>query len=197
MKNKIVLLLAFSLILSGCMKESKDISIEKVGNTTYLIDQAKKEAFVISNDKLIQLKKSNPTVLTIGEVLKHKANISDSRLEVDASIKFLERTALYRVKISPIEIKTTNEDGTIKTDRVNFEWYKKAIKDYDSFNKVTIRLMDKDNFNLFEKEIRISKGYIRWLDYSGEVGTYVYEGTLDIDADISKYVTNIDYVWNF
>lgn len=197
MKSKIVPLLAFSLILSGCMKESKDISIEQVGSTTYLIDQAKKEAFVISKDKLIQLKKYTPAALTIGEVLKHKKIISENRLEVDTSIKFLERKALYRVKISPLEIKTTNEGGTIKTDRVNFEWYKKAIKDFDSYNKVTIRLMDKDNFNLFEKEVRISRDYIRSLDYSGEVGTYVYEGTLNIDADISKYVTNIDYVWNF
>ncbi|MBA6413405.1 hypothetical protein H2508_09825 [Parahaliea sp. F7430] len=197
MNNKIVPLLVFPFIISGCMKESKDITIEQVGNTTYLIDQAKKEAFVISKDKLVQLKKSNPTALTIGEVIKHKENISENRIEIETSIKFLERKALYIVKISPVEIKTTNEDGTIKTDRANFEWYKKEIKDFDSYNKVTIRLMDKDNFNLFEKDIRISRDYIRWLGYSGEVDTYVYEGTLDIDADTSKYVTKIDYVWNF
>ena len=130
------------------------------------------------------------------EVLKEKSKISEDRIEVDASVKFLENKALFIVKISPVEIKTTNEDGTVKDDKSNFEWYKSAIKSYDSYNNVTIHFKDKDGFKLFEKEIRISRDYIRTLNYNGEVGTYRYEGTLNIDADTAKHVTSMYFVWS-
>lgn len=196
MNYKFACLAMFPILLTGCMNESKDISIEKIGSQTYLIDQSKKEAFLVSKDKLIKLKKSNPTALSIGEVLKEKSKISEDRIEVDASVKFLENKALFIVKISPVEIKTTNEDGTVKDDKSNFEWYKSAIKSYDSYNNVTIHFKDKDGFKLFEKEIRISRDYIRTLNYNGEVGTYRYEGTLNIDADTAKHVTSMYFVWS-
>jgi hypothetical protein len=196
MNYKFACLAIFPILLTGCINESKDISIEKIGSQTYLIDQSKKEAFLVSKDKLIKLKQSNPTALSIGEVLQEKSKISEERIEVDASIKFLETKALFIVKISPVEIKTTNEDGTVKDDKSNFEWYENAIKSYDSNNYVKIHFKDKDNFKLFEKEIRISRDYIRTVNYDGEVGTYRYEGALNIDADTAIHITSMDFVWS-
>jgi len=113
MKFKVFTVVLLPLFLSGCIQDSKNITIEKVGSKTYLIDQKSKEAFIINKDRLIQLKKSNPITLKIGEVLKEKYKISKSRIEVDASIKFFESKALYILKVSPVTINKTSDTGVV------------------------------------------------------------------------------------
>jgi len=196
MKNKLVIASLFPILLTGCFQETKNISIEKVGSRTYLIDQKSKEAFIVSKDQLIKLKKSNPTALKVGEVINQKSKISQSRIDVDASIKLLESKALYMLTVSPVKTTHTDEKGNVEEDKSNFEWYQSSIKDYDSFNKITLMLLDKDGFKLHEQDVRISRGYVSMVGNGSEPTSYVYEGTMDLTAENSKYVNYIDFVWS-
>jgi len=196
LKSKLVILTLLPLFLSGCIQESKDISIEKVGSKTYLIDQKTKEAFIVSNDRLIQLKKSNPTALKIGEVINRKGKISKSRIEVDASIKFFESKALYMLTVTPISKNITDDKGNITVDKGNFEWYQKAIKDYDSQGYITLVITDKDGFKLHDQKIRISRGYVSMVGNGNDAASYVYEGAISLNAENSKYANEIDFVWS-
>ncbi|WP_018404298.1 hypothetical protein, partial [Marinobacter gelidimuriae] len=192
MKLKLVTLTLLPFLLTGCIQESKEISIEKVGNQTYLINQKSKEAFIVSNERLIQLKKSNPTALKIGEVLNRKGQISKSRIEVDASIKFFESKALYMVTVKPVSKDVTDEKGIITVDKSNFEWYKKAIENYDSQDYIMLVITDSDGFKLHEQKIRISHGYVSMVGNGEDAASYVYEGAININAENSKYASVID-----
>jgi hypothetical protein len=196
LKLKLVTLTLLPFLLTGCIQESKEISIEKVGSKTYLINQKSKEAFIVSNERLIQLKKSNPTALKIGEVINQKGKISQSRIEVDASIKFFESKALYMLTVSPVSKSVTDEKGVVTVDRSNFEWYQKAIKNYDSQEFITLVLTDNDGFKLHEQKIRISRGYVSMVGSGEDAASYVYEGSININAENSKYASEIDFVWN-
>ncbi len=196
MKFKVFTVVLLPLFLSGCIQDSKNITIEKVGSKTYLIDQKSKEAFIINKDRLIQLKKSNPITLKIGEVLKEKYKISKSRIEVDASIKFFESKALYILKVSPVTINKTSDTGVVIKNRDNFDWYEKAIKDRDSYSYITLVLTDNDGFTLHEQKIKIARGYVRMVGSGDEVSSYIYEGTISINAESSKYIDKISFVYS-
>lgn len=188
-------ILLFSFLLSGCDYKSDSMSVKEVAGKAYLLDQDKKKVFLISQGKLVELKRTTPLVLKDGQIIKQRRTISDGRIIADVKVKFLESKALYSLTITPVT-KTVLKDGAETEDKSNFEWFDKLAKDYNSNKYVSLQFEDPDGFRLLEHDVKVSRGFIRMVDGSGGYSAYVYEEAISIYPDIAKYITNIDFVWN-
>lgn len=182
-------------LLCGCDFNSENLSVKEISGKTYLLDQDKKQIFLISEDKLIELKRTTPTVLKDGQIIQNTKNISSGRIAADVKIKFLGNKALYHVDLSPV-IKTAIKDNDKTKDRSNHEWFKTVIDDPDSYKFVSLNFQDSDGFNLFEHTIWVSEGYTRIIDENGEIYSYRYSNTFPIDSDKSKHITKVNLTWS-
>lgn len=192
---KLLLIPLIAVFLSGCDFESKNISIEKVGNTTYLINQKENSAFAIYGEKMIELKKDKPAPLKIGQTLKRDVSISSGRLNVDVKIKFMGSKILYNLHLKPV-IKSDEKDGKVIVDKSNLRWFEERKKDYDSYNAVTIQLKDTDGFKLAEESVRVGRRFVSIVGKGSEAESYMYEGSFSVDPEIVQFASYIDIVWN-
>ena len=192
---KLLPILIFSFLLFGCDYKSETMSVKEVAGKAYLLDQDKKQVFLISQDQLIELKRTTPLVLKDGQIIKQTRTISDGRLIADVKIKFLGNKALYSLTITPVT-KTVIKDKVETKDKSNFEWFAKLTKDYNSNKFVSLQFQDPDGFKLLDHNVKVSQGYTQMVDGNGGYSAYVYEDSISIYPDTAKYITNVDFVWN-
>ena len=191
----IIIAIFFSTILTGCFEGEKNLSLEKVGRTTYLLNQSSQKVYAVSKGSLIELKPNAITNKT-GRILKQQTKISNNRLNISSSVKILDNKALYQLRIQPLLKNSKDKDGEPIETRDNYDWFKTIINKSDSYESITIVLTDKDDFTLAEHGVRVSRGYIKTVGNDDKVFAYSYEGEFNIDQNASKYSNYQDFVWN-
>jgi hypothetical protein len=192
--KKITTLFLLLATLSGCDNNSKNISVEHVGGQTYLVNQKENKAFLVNNNKLLELEKTT-LVLKDGEKLSQTKTISDGRLNVEAKVKFIDSQALYILTVSPV-LKKVKEGELEVDDKSNFEWFETLKSDYSSNKYISIQFYDADGFKLQEQEVKIAARATRFVDGNGGYSSYMYEGSISITPNKAKHIQNINFIWN-
>ena len=76
----------------------------------------------------------------------------------------------------------------------DFEWFANEIKN-NEYDAITVQLSDIDGFTLVEKEIFLSKNYIRFSDGEGKVSGFQYEGSFIVNPLLISEVTSLSYTY--
>lgn len=190
----ISVILFLTAALTGCDYKSKNISVEQVGGQTYLINQEESKVFIVNKNKIIELEKAT-LALKDGEKLSASKIIADGKLKVNVKVKFIDSQALYILHASPVLNKTKLE-GVEVDDTSNFDWFETLKTDYSSNKFINIQFYDLDGFKIREQEVKVASRATRIIDGKGSYSSYMYEGVIDISREKSKYIREVNFVWN-
>ena len=187
---KKTLLILSLVILSGCQQEANNFDIKNVGNNTYLINQKSGDLSVVDNGKLINLQKYK-----LPKQNKHTLSGSfKDKLKFKVDTKFIVDRIYYRLTLEGYVSTELNEQGQYVEKKEDFEWFANEIKN-NEYDAITIQLSDIDGFTLVEKEIFLSKNYIRFSDGEGKVSGFQYEGSFIVNPLLISEVTSLSYTY--
>lgn len=180
------------IILSGCQPDPapNNYDIKQVGKSTYLINQKTGDLSVVEQGKVINLKEFKLPK-------KNKLSLSGSfkkKLKFEVDTKFIVDRMYYRLILDGYVSSKMNEQGEYVEVTEDFEWFANEIENHGS-DRITIQLSDVDGFTLEEKEIYLSKNFIRYRDADGKIDGFLYEGSFSVNPLRISEVNSLYYTY--
>lgn len=197
-KNQLIALsvITYGLLFSGCDFNSGKYELSNSDNKTYLLNKENGDVYFIDNKTKYKVVEETTTQNKIGEILTY--NISHDYTKIEIKTKISNDIIYYKVDLN-YEPKTIIEkdplDNTNKItkdiSKVNFEEWKKKIREYNKNYSLTLVFTDIDDFTVKTKDINLKDVSVN------TVNGVTYEGSFLLDKSLSTKINNLTYYHYF
>jgi len=197
-KNQLIALsvITYGLLFSGCDFNSGKYELSNSDNKTYLLNKENGDVYFIDNKTKYKVVEETTTQNKIGEILTY--NISHDYTKIEIKTKISNDLIYYKVDLNYepktiIEIDPLDNTNKITKDisKVNFEEWKKKIREYNKNYSLTLVFTDIDDFTVKTKDINLKDVSVN------TVNGVTYEGSFLLDKSLSTKINNLTYYHYF